>query len=236
MSSTLRLALWGAAAGAAGTTALNGLTYVDNVFRGRAASSTPEVTVEKLSEVTHVSIPGDEDSHDNRVSGTRAPERSARRDRHRRPPRRYARSGVEARPGRQHRGGHAGGNGRHERPGDRAGARGPTALVREVLGGRSRAAPGLRSRDGRHARATGPGRRCIGTVSPTWRGSSGWPSRRWGWSSSPPACCLQPFSSSPGASLRRRETGPTATALPGPGDPAQPRAAGRWRHRAHCGR
>jgi hypothetical protein len=69
MSSTLRLALWGAAAGAAGTTALNGLTYVDMAVRGRPASSTPEVTVERLSEVTHVPIPGDEDSHENRVSG-----------------------------------------------------------------------------------------------------------------------------------------------------------------------
>jgi hypothetical protein len=69
MSSTLRLALWGAAAGAAGTTALNGLTYVDMAVRGRPASSTPETTVENLSEVTHVPIPGDEDSHENRVSG-----------------------------------------------------------------------------------------------------------------------------------------------------------------------
>ncbi|MEX2289162.1 MAG: hypothetical protein WD794_02395 [Mycobacteriales bacterium] len=69
MHSTLRLALWGAAAGAAGTTALNGLTYVDMAVRGRPASSTPETTVEKLSEVAHVPIPGDEDSRENRVSG-----------------------------------------------------------------------------------------------------------------------------------------------------------------------
>jgi hypothetical protein len=69
MSSTLRRALWGAAAGAAGTTALNGLTYVDMAVRGRPASSTPETTVEKLSEVTHVPIPGGEDSRENRLSG-----------------------------------------------------------------------------------------------------------------------------------------------------------------------
>lgn len=69
MSSTLGLALWGAAAGAAGTTALNGLTYVDMAVRGRPASNTPETTVEKLSEVAHVPIPGDEDARENRVSG-----------------------------------------------------------------------------------------------------------------------------------------------------------------------
>jgi phage-related minor tail protein len=41
--------LRGAAAGAAGTTALNAVTYLDMAVRGRPASSTPEQTVSKLS-------------------------------------------------------------------------------------------------------------------------------------------------------------------------------------------
>jgi hypothetical protein len=65
----LHLALLGAAAAAAGTTARNALTYVDMAARGRPASSTPETTVERLSEVAHVPIPGDEQTRENRVSG-----------------------------------------------------------------------------------------------------------------------------------------------------------------------
>lgn len=61
--------LIGAAAGAAGTTALNAVTYLDMAVRGRPASSTPEDTVEKLSEKTHVPIPGDEVTRANRVAG-----------------------------------------------------------------------------------------------------------------------------------------------------------------------
>jgi hypothetical protein len=37
--------------------------------RGRPASSTPKTTVEKLSEVTHMPIPGDENARENRISG-----------------------------------------------------------------------------------------------------------------------------------------------------------------------
>ena len=40
--------LAGAAAGAAGTTALNLIAYLDMTLRGRGASSTPEDTVEKV--------------------------------------------------------------------------------------------------------------------------------------------------------------------------------------------
>jgi len=61
--------LRGAAAGAAGTTALNAVTYLDMVLRGRGTSSTPEDTVEKLSEKTHLPVPGDGDDRANRVSG-----------------------------------------------------------------------------------------------------------------------------------------------------------------------
>ena len=62
-------ALRGAAAGAAGTTALNAVTYLDMVVRGRGASSTPERTVEALAEKAHVQIPGDDEKRSNRVQG-----------------------------------------------------------------------------------------------------------------------------------------------------------------------
>ncbi|MGI8433559.1 MAG: hypothetical protein ACR2LE_02305 [Nocardioidaceae bacterium] len=69
MTSTLKLALFGAAAGAAGTTALNAVTYVDMALRGRPASSTPEETVKTLSERTGVPVPGEGDEQQNRISG-----------------------------------------------------------------------------------------------------------------------------------------------------------------------
>jgi hypothetical protein len=59
--------LRGAAAGAAGTTALNVVTYLDMAVRGRAASSTPERTVEKLAELAHVPIPGEGEQRATRV-------------------------------------------------------------------------------------------------------------------------------------------------------------------------
>ncbi|TFV86653.1 hypothetical protein E4P38_16550 [Blastococcus sp. CT_GayMR16] len=61
--------LRGAAAGAAGTTALNVVTYLDMAVRGRPASSTPERTLEKLAEVAHVPVPGDGKTRANRVEG-----------------------------------------------------------------------------------------------------------------------------------------------------------------------
>ncbi|MGY2077053.1 hypothetical protein [Blastococcus sp. SYSU DS0828] len=67
--STLGWALRGAAAGAAGTTALNAVTYLDMVVRGRGSSSTPEQTVEKLAETAHVPIPGDDQTRQNRLQG-----------------------------------------------------------------------------------------------------------------------------------------------------------------------
>ena len=62
-------ALRGAAAGAAGSTALNAVTYLDMAVRGRGTSSTPEDTVEKLAEKAHLSIPGEGETRDNRVQG-----------------------------------------------------------------------------------------------------------------------------------------------------------------------
>jgi hypothetical protein len=62
-------ALRGAAAGAAATTALNAVTYLDMALRGRPSSSTPEQTVETLAEKAHVPIPGDDERRRNRVQG-----------------------------------------------------------------------------------------------------------------------------------------------------------------------
>ena len=59
----------GAAAGAAGTTALNAVTYLDMAVRGRPASSTPEETVEKLAHAVHTEVPGDDETRSNRLSG-----------------------------------------------------------------------------------------------------------------------------------------------------------------------
>ena len=67
--STLGWVLRGAAAGAAGTTALNAVTYLDMAGRGRGSSSTPEQTVEALAEKVHVQIPGDEEARQNRLQG-----------------------------------------------------------------------------------------------------------------------------------------------------------------------
>jgi hypothetical protein len=59
----------GAAAGAAGTTALNTVPYLDMAVRGRPASSTPEETVTKLADVAGVTIPGDDTTRRNRIAG-----------------------------------------------------------------------------------------------------------------------------------------------------------------------
>ncbi|MFP5371753.1 MAG: hypothetical protein ACLGI3_13540 [Actinomycetes bacterium] len=61
--------LRGAAAGAAGSTALNAVTYLDMAVRGRGTSSTPEDTVERLAETAHVAIPGEGETRRNRLQG-----------------------------------------------------------------------------------------------------------------------------------------------------------------------
>jgi hypothetical protein len=67
--SPLGWALRGAAAGAAASTALNAVTYVDMAVRGRGSSSTPEDTVEALAGKAHVTVPGDEETRQNRLQG-----------------------------------------------------------------------------------------------------------------------------------------------------------------------
>jgi hypothetical protein len=72
MTRTIGTAGWllrGATAGAAGTTALNVVTYLDMAVRGRPASSTPEDTVERLAAKAHVPIPGEGATRQNRVAG-----------------------------------------------------------------------------------------------------------------------------------------------------------------------
>ncbi|MFF0454343.1 hypothetical protein [Nocardia africana] len=64
--------LRGAAAGAAGTAALNATTYLDMLLRGRGPSSTPEQTVEKLTSLAHLSIPGSKQQRDNRIQAAGA--------------------------------------------------------------------------------------------------------------------------------------------------------------------
>jgi hypothetical protein len=59
----------GALAGAAGTAALNAATYVDMAVRGRPASTTPERSVERIADLLHLRIPGDDGSRKNRVAG-----------------------------------------------------------------------------------------------------------------------------------------------------------------------
>jgi len=61
--------LRGAAAGAAGTTALNAVTYLDMALRGRPPSDTPERTMEKIAGLVGVGIPGDGATRGNRLSG-----------------------------------------------------------------------------------------------------------------------------------------------------------------------
>lgn len=64
-----RALLAGAAAGAAGTTALNLVTYLDMTVRGRPASDTPERTVERLAGTVGIDVPGGGDVRAARVSG-----------------------------------------------------------------------------------------------------------------------------------------------------------------------
>ena len=65
----IRRLVRGAAAGAAGTTALNAVTYLDMGLRGRPSSSTPEDSVEKIAHRLGTDIPGAEAPRQNRLQG-----------------------------------------------------------------------------------------------------------------------------------------------------------------------
>ena len=59
----------GLTAGAAGTAALNAVTYLDMTVRGRGSSSTPQDTVKAIEDRLPVSVPGDGETRENRFSG-----------------------------------------------------------------------------------------------------------------------------------------------------------------------
>jgi hypothetical protein len=61
--------LRGAAAGAAGTTALNAATYLDMAIRGRGSSSAPQDLVQAVADRADLRIPGAGDKRDNRLAG-----------------------------------------------------------------------------------------------------------------------------------------------------------------------
>jgi hypothetical protein len=61
--------LSGATAGAAGTTALNVITYLDIAVRGRPTSTTPERTVEAMARLFGLTVPGSGDTLANRLLG-----------------------------------------------------------------------------------------------------------------------------------------------------------------------
>lgn len=69
MSRLRRGLLAGAIAGAAGTTALNALTYGDMALRGRPPSTAPERSVEQLMERLGLRVPGSEARRPHRTSG-----------------------------------------------------------------------------------------------------------------------------------------------------------------------
>jgi hypothetical protein len=68
-SSLISILARGAAAGAAGTTALNAVTYLDMALRARPASDTPERTIERIAERIGVQVPGRGSARSNRLSG-----------------------------------------------------------------------------------------------------------------------------------------------------------------------
>jgi hypothetical protein len=62
----MRNLLAGVAAGAAGTTALNAVTYLDMATRARPASTTPDDTVRKAQELAGISLGESAEDADNR--------------------------------------------------------------------------------------------------------------------------------------------------------------------------
>src|SRR5947209_11876200 len=64
-----RYVLRGAAAGAAGTTALAAATYRDIALRGRPLSDTPERAVEALADRAGTRVPGEGATREHRLTG-----------------------------------------------------------------------------------------------------------------------------------------------------------------------
>jgi hypothetical protein len=61
--------LTGAAAGAAGTSALNAVTYLDMALRARPSSSTPEQVIDTLANRAGHPVPGTGETKANRLEG-----------------------------------------------------------------------------------------------------------------------------------------------------------------------
>ncbi|MFJ6213477.1 hypothetical protein ACIQGZ_09120 [Streptomyces sp. NPDC092296] len=61
--------LKGALAGAAGTAALDAVTYLDMAGRGRPASNTPGEAVTRLADKAGIGIPGEGEQRENRIAG-----------------------------------------------------------------------------------------------------------------------------------------------------------------------
>jgi hypothetical protein len=59
----------GLIAGAAGTTALNAVTYLDMALRGRGGSDTPQRSVETLTHRIGTEVPGDGAQREHRLEG-----------------------------------------------------------------------------------------------------------------------------------------------------------------------
>lgn len=59
----------GLVAGAAGTTALNAVTYLDMAVRARPASETPAQAVDKIAAGLGHPVPGEDDKRENRLAG-----------------------------------------------------------------------------------------------------------------------------------------------------------------------
>jgi hypothetical protein len=64
-----RQILVGVLAGAAGTTALNAVTYLDMAVRGRPSSDMPEQAVERTASKLGARIPGNEETRGHRRAG-----------------------------------------------------------------------------------------------------------------------------------------------------------------------
>ncbi len=65
----IRSVVRGAAAGAAGTTVLNAVTYADMAWRSRGTSDAPEQVVDALAKRVGHPVPGSGEARDNRLTG-----------------------------------------------------------------------------------------------------------------------------------------------------------------------
>ena len=133
MKSTPMARVWsgllrGAAAGAAGTSALNVISYLDIVVRGRPTSTTPERTVEAMARLFGLTVPGTGDVLANRISGPRRAHRVCSRDWNRHDSRVGLRAGLAAGATRGHFGRHGHRADWDQRTDDRAWGDRPTDL------------------------------------------------------------------------------------------------------------